>query len=118
LINLQSIENIIMNITSTEYREELKSLAADIVAEHEDYAEAHDLVHETIDGHQWIIYTAYNNDIVQISDNHDAYLDVYNQEDLGQIVMDKGIDGLTLTRAFFAMSQDLNDAIHEITSEQ
>jgi hypothetical protein len=107
-----------MNITSTEYRKELKSLAADIVAEHEDYAEAHDLVHETIDGHQWIIYTTYNNDIVQISDNHDAYLDVYGPEDLGQIVIDNGVDGLTLTRAFFAMSQDLNDAIAKIINEQ
>ena len=77
-----------------------------------------DLVHETIDGHQWIIYTAYNNDIVQISDNHAAYLDVYCQEDLGQLVIDSGVDGLTMTRAYFAMSQDLNDAIAEIISQQ
>jgi hypothetical protein len=109
-----------MNITPTEYREELATLAADIVAEHadNDMDDMHDTVHETVDGHQWIIYTAYNNDIVQISDNHDAYLDVYGQEGLGQIVMDSGVDGLTLTRAYFAMSQDLNDAIAEIISQQ
>tara|TARA_R110000823_G_C15722461_1_gene478830 strand:+ start:347 stop:682 length:336 start_codon:yes stop_codon:yes gene_type:complete len=36
--------------------QECQSIAADIIAEYEDEDERDDAVHQTVDGHQWVIY--------------------------------------------------------------
>jgi hypothetical protein len=117
-----------MNITAQEYQEEINSLAQDLVSElseeikaENDYDEVlegvretiQDRIHETVDSHQWVIYYSYNSDVIQHSDNEDAYLDVYDNESLGQIVAEKGVEQLGTIRAYFAMYQDLAEACQE-----
>ena len=65
------------NIASgREYYDEIASLAADIVKEAEgDRETAFDRAHETVDGHQWIIYTRYNAQVLDHSSNESAHFD-------------------------------------------
>ena len=48
-----------------------------------------------------------------LPNNPDAYLEIYCDSDLGQIVQKGGLEHLVQTRAYFAMLQDLSDAINE-----
>lgn len=107
------------NITQSSYNEEIEGLASNIaeelLEEYETREEAEDYVydriHETIDGHQWVIYYAYNNDVLKYSDNDEAYKDVYDNESLGAIVSEQGVDSLGTVMAYFAMSQDVSEAM-------
>ena len=45
--------------------------------------------------------------------NSDAYLDIYNNESLGDYVRDNGVDGLHMMMAYWAMLQDVTDNIYE-----
>lgn len=58
--------------------------------------------HETIDGHQWVIYTAYNFDIIRFSDNDD-----YSAENFGadSIIKDGQLN--TAAIAFGALYADV-----------
>lgn len=115
-------------ITQHSYIKEVKDLAFDLLAEtmsdnNNDREVAMEkiqdcLLHETIDGHEWIIYTYYNQLIVNFSNNDDAYLDVYSSEDLGELIKEKGLDAVVLSRAFYAFHQDVQDALHEIEEEE
>lgn len=109
-------------ITQASYNEEIQDLATNLVEElmqeHDndrDIAEeaAHDRLHETIDGHQWVIYYAYNDEVLRFSDNDEAYQDVYCNEDLGALVADKGIDGVKPMMAYFAMYQDVSELLEQ-----
>jgi hypothetical protein len=97
-----------MSITYKEYNEEIKRLADEIQAEVNEYGgDLYDLAHQTVDGHQWVIYYTHNNDLVYISDNADAWEEVYTREDIGALVVDRGIYGAQSVQAFFAMLTDL-----------
>lgn len=76
------------------------------------------LLHELIDGHEWIIYTYYNSKITEHSSNADAYLDIYGSEDLGKLITEKGLEAVVLARAFYALHQDVQDALSEIEEEE
>lgn len=111
--------------TQYEYTTEIKELAESIVeTAYNEYDEVTDqesaeelindtLLHETIDGHQWVIYCAYNDDVLKYSDNDEAYQDCYGNEDLGALVAEKGIDGVKPMMAFFAMYQDVQDQLND-----
>ena len=110
-------------LSRQEYHKEINELAHDIWSEaleqsDNDKDEAqdlvHDWIHELVDSHQWIIYTYYHNLVLHHSSNDAAYLDVYDDASLGELVKDKGVDGLHMTMAYFAMSQDIQDAIFEV----
>jgi hypothetical protein len=97
-----------MSITYKEYNEEIKRLADEIQAEvNEHGGDLYDLAHQAVDGHQWVVYYTHNNDLVYISDNADAWEDVYSREDIGALVVDRGIYGAQSVQAFFAMLTDL-----------
>lgn len=110
-------------ITNAQYWIEVESVAANIACEamqtaKNDRDEAEDIIndsllHETIDGHEWIIYTAYHLPILQISDNTDYYIDNFGSDDAGYVLKNKGLDGLHQTIAFFAFYADVNDKISE-----
>ena len=65
------------DMTRQDYWQEVRSLAGsireDAIERHEagvDWDDAiSEALHETIDGHQWVIYTAYNFDVLRFSDN-------------------------------------------------
>ena len=122
-------------ISRTQYYDEIKSIAKGLA---EDALDANDWnrndaendindsrLHETIDGHQWVIYTAYNMDVLRHSNSEDAYIDNFGGDDAASVLKDRGIDGLHAVMAVCAMEQDvqnvlsdaLDDAIEEHESE-
>lgn len=117
-------------ITQTEYIKEIEGIAANITCEAVQIVKADNpdieqdeikeaaqelindsLLHETIDGHEWIIYTAYNLDIIQHSQNDEYYKDIYSNEDAGKFLADKGIDSLHSMIAFWVMYADVRDEL-------
>lgn len=88
------------DVTSQDYWTEIGELARSITAEARanDY-DLHDSCHETIDGHQWVIYTAYNFDVAKHSPNDGAWTDLYGGGDVPE--------NFDAVRAFCAMQQDV-----------
>ena len=113
-----------LEFTSTEYHREISDLAESLYSEaleqndndHDLAVEAiHDhLLHELVDGHQWVIYTHSNELIERFSANAEAFKDVYDNESIGEIVAERGLDALKAIIAYFAMYQDLSEAISEL----
>ena len=113
-----------LEFTSSEYHKEINDLAADLYSEaleqndndHDLAVEAiHDhLLHELVDGHQWVIYT-YSNELVErFSDNAEAFKDCYDNESIGAIVADRGLDALKPIIAYFAIFQDISDRLNDL----
>ena len=71
------------------------------------------LLHETIDGHQWVIYYSYNLDVIKFSDNADYMMDNLGTESAGQILAEGGIDSLHTAIAFWAMYADVQEKLEE-----
>lgn len=108
-------------ITASEYTTEIQTVATDLVKEAaaEGHKTADDILehlnegalHEAVDSHQWIIYCAYNKDVLRHSDSDKAIEDLHTNESIGELVTEKGLDGLTTVMAFCAMVQDVNDQL-------
>ena len=103
-----------MDISYGDYWAEIKSIAEDVIAECEEYGQdLYDYTHEVVDGHQWIIYNAYNDDVIKHSGNPDAWEDCYSNEDIGRLVTDGGMDNARAGQAYFAMQQDVSEEINK-----
>tara|TARA_R110002167_G_scaffold141448_2_gene329721 strand:+ start:44 stop:403 length:360 start_codon:yes stop_codon:yes gene_type:complete len=113
-----------LEFTSTEYHNEISDLAANLYTEaleqndndHESAIDAiHDhLLHELVDSHQWVIYT-YSNELVErFSDNAEAFKDIYDNESIGALVADRGLDAVKPIIAYFAMYQDISDRLNDL----
>ena len=109
--------------TYREYRDEISDIAEDLykatMEEHpedEDDRNAYILeqVNEIVDGHEWIIYNAYNLSVYEHSPNADAYQDIYGNEELGSIVADRGLLSLHTIIAYWAMQADLEEAVYQL----
>ena len=110
-------------ITHREYRDEIRDLAEDLykgaMEEHpedEDYRNAYILerVNERVDGHQWIIYYAYNLAVYEHSPNADAYEDLYENADLGSVLAGNGLRSLHALIAACAMQADIEQAVYQL----
>ena len=114
-------------MNTLEYIEEIKGIAANLVCEamqtsDNDREEAEELIndsflHETIDGHQWVIYYSYNNDVIENSQNDEYYREIYDNESIGQIVADKGLDDLKTVIAYWAMYADVQEELEAAFDE-
>lgn len=116
-----------LEFTSTEYYREISDLADSLYSEaleqnNNDHDMAvyaiHDhLLNELVDGHQWVIYT-YSSELVErFSDNGEAFMDVYDNESVGAIVADQGLDAIKPIIAYFAMYQDISDRLNELGAD-
>lgn len=105
-------------MTNLEYQANIQSIASEIVTELKqggyDPTDIYSAVHEVVDGHEYMIYTHYHEKVIRQTTNEDAYLDVYSSEDLGELIQHKELEGVIQARAFFAMTQDVSDALHEL----
>lgn len=100
------------------YTNEVESIAEAVYQEVRDYGgELHELASQAVDGHQWIIYTAYHAEIISCATEPDAYQDVYTDADLGRLVAEGGVSAATQAQAFFAFEQDVNAALYELTDK-
>ena len=115
------------NITSSQYWTEVKSLANQIAEDamaqcdnNRDEAEeliTDSLMHETIGAHQWVIYNAYNLDVLQYSDNSEYYIDNFGADDTALILKERGLNGLHQDLAFYALFADVQEKISEALDE-
>lgn len=108
-------------ITHNQYWDEVKSLAASIAEEAMEQADndrdqAEELIndsilHETIDGHQWVIYYAYNLGVIEHSDNESYYEDNFGGDDIAATLKDGGINKLHTVMAFWCLYADVQNKI-------
>ena len=114
------------DITQSSYNEEIQDLATNMVSEAMDYNDndreaaeesSHDRLHETIDGHQWVIYTHQAGLVPDFSSNYEAYQDCYDNESIGSIVAEGGLDAMKPIIAYFAMYQDVSELLEQAFDE-
>ena len=110
------------SITAKDYAAEVKStafhLVEEVLLETETREEALELIndsrlHETIDGHQWVIYYAYNLPVLECSDNADYMEENLGDDCIAAALKHGGIKGLHTALAFWAMYADVQQAIQE-----
>lgn len=115
------------NITAQQYWAEVSAIAANLVSEAADYTDCNtadtfdrdtildhindSALHETIDGHQWVIYYAYNLDIYEHSDNSDSAIDEFGSDWAGELLKQSGLSGLHQGIAFWAFHRDVYEAL-------
>lgn len=110
-------------ITQAEYWKEVKQLARGVCEDAydgcdtlEDYNEQlGQMLHETIDGHQWVIYYPYNLPVLELSDNADYMVDNFGDHSVGVEFERGGLSGLHCALAFWALYADVHDEVAEIT---
>ena len=98
-----------------EYWTEIKEIAAwasdnrptdlggqGLASEYGEDCDQYDALHETLDGHQWVIYTHKARAVIAHTDNPNALMDEFGS--------DAGGDMFDERRAFCAMMQDIIDA--------
>jgi hypothetical protein len=105
------------DVTRKEYLDEIRGIAADAIEEGwtqagEDADEPNEeamqeYVQQTVDGHQWIIYYGYPEDVLRFTDNKDAYI-----EEFGSIEATDTNDALA-KMAYMAMMRDITDYIYQ-----
>ena len=115
------------NLTSNEYWTEINSIAENMVEEcmdecDNDREQAEELIndsrlHETIDGHQWVIYYAYSLDVISNSDNEDYYANNFGAESLAASLEQGGLDTLHTHIAFWCMYADVQDKLDSAFDE-
>ena len=112
-------------ITASQYWKEVEATADRVIdrardesdrarKESEDYdlmEVINDLLHEEVDGHEWIIYTAYNLDVIQYSENPDEYINNFGNDVAGDELKARGLQGLHTAIAFWAFYADVYDEI-------
>lgn len=87
-----------------EYWEEIESLAREITREARDEdRDIYDVLHETIDGHQWIIYTRFHAEVLQHTANDSAMWDEGLNEGINSH------DEYMMRAAFCAMLADVRE---------
>ena len=101
------------DVTATEYREEIKNLAETIIQEEKEYGNDRPLteaVWETVDSHQWIIYTAYNFDVLRHAE--------HEPDEWKHLVADgNSWRSVVQALAYTAMEQDVYFKVEELRNE-
>lgn len=87
------------DISSQEYWTEIEAIAISVTKEaREQDRDISDVLHEALDGHQWVIYTYYNFDVCKHSPNDDAWREAFGSE---------APTNLDAVRAYSAMDADV-----------
>lgn len=72
---------------------------------------------EYIDQDAWVLYPKYHMSVMEHTDNIDNLIDSFGVEDAGQILKDKGLDGLHTAIVFWAIYADVVGIIDETITE-
>lgn len=110
-------------IANSEYYKEVQSTASDLVFEalkecDNDSEQAMELIndgllHEWIEGHEWIIYNAYHLTILQHSSNDEYMIDNLGEDSAASTLKEGGLSGLHCALAFWAMYADIQDILSD-----
>ena len=114
-------------MTYKEYWKEVRDIASSLVSEamtdcENDRNDALESIydrglHETIDGHEWVIYYSHNLDVIRHSDNEDYYEQNFGGDCIKTDLERGGIDGLHVAMAFWCMYADVSDCIETAMDE-
>ena len=100
-----------------------EALVSEAMAEHDNDVEQamvninDSRLHETIDGHQWIIYHDYNLSIIEHSSNDDYMIDNMGLDSAGQALQSGGLNGLHQAIAFWALYADVYELLQDKMDE-
>ena len=104
------------DVTRKEYWDEIRSIALDAIeegwtqagadADEPDEEAMQEYVQQTVDGHQWIIYYGYPEDVLRFTDNKDAYIDAFGS------IEAKDTNEALAKMAYMAMEADVNSTIY------
>ncbi len=98
------------NITHTQYWKEIDALATDIAAEAKDeQRDIYEVLHEWIDGHEWVIYHANNLPVLEHASNPEAFIDACGSEAAGDELKRGGLNSLHMSLAYFAITEDVQN---------
>lgn len=101
-------------LTEKEYWDEIKSIVDSVISESKEYdQDREDTLWETIDGHQWVIYTFYNYQVLSISPNAGYAVEEWGTDG---IVTDGYLDTARLT--FGAMLADCHEEMANRPDEE
>jgi hypothetical protein len=99
------------DVTSSEYWSEIRSIVENVKQDvRENEGDVSDAVHEAIDGHQWVIYTGYNLDVLKHCSDESAGIDE-GLIDANVALAEGGLSKLTAQLAFCAMERDVYDEL-------
>lgn len=111
----------------SEYYAEVNSIAENLIAESmadfdNNPEQAMDDIndsrlHETIDGHRWIIYNSYNLKVIEYSDNEDCMIDNLGDNEAEYILRQSGLSGLHQAIAFWAFYADVSELLQDKMDE-
>jgi hypothetical protein len=102
--------------TRDDYQHEVERLARDAHEEARDHGRDLDVViHETVDGHEWVIYTRFNASVLASSNNAEAGAEFGG--DLAGILRTRGVSGLLAVLACAAMMQDVREVAADLEDE-
>ncbi len=71
------------------------------------------LLHETVDGSEYVIYNHYHLPIIQYSNNCDYYIDNFGGDDAAYVIKEKGLDGLHMVVAYWCLYADIQELLEE-----
>ena len=99
-------------ITYFEYWKEVRELAKSIVnkEDYNEFADIYDILHESVDSHNWVIYTHKCFQIMEHTKNENALLD----DICSEVDSTHGWSSIVTQFAFWAFYQDISDAMSEI----
>ena len=110
-------------ITSYKYWQEIESIADDLaersMSENDNDIDAarnaiyDNMLHEDIDGHQWVIYNGYSLEVIQHSNNDTYASDNFGDDYLSAAMRDGGLDRVHAIIAFWCMYADVSEAIDD-----
>mgnify|MGYP001238457470 CR=1 FL=1 len=103
-----------LEMTQQEYWDQIRSLAEwlsdnrpaelggeGVIADYGEDADRYDAMHETLDGHEFVIYTHKARQVIVHSDNPDHMMDEFGPDCFGDMFDER--------RAYWAMMQDIID---------
>ena len=95
------------DITASDYWSEISSIAENVKQDvRENEGDVSDALHEAIDGHQWVIYTGYNLDVLKHCSDESAGIDE-GLIDANAALAEGGLSRLTAQLAYCAMERDV-----------
>lgn len=99
------------DITASDYWNEIRSIAENVKQDvRENEGDVSEAVHDAIDGHQWVIYTGYNLDVLKHCSDESAGIDE-GLIDANAALAEGGLSKLTAQLAYCAMERDVYDEL-------
>ena len=96
-----------------------EALVSEAMADHDNDAEQamEDIndsrLHETVDGHQWVIYYNHNLSVIEHSGNSDYMIDNIGIDSAGEALKNGGLNGLHQALAYCALYADVYELLQD-----